>query len=152
MLFMQTAPSPLPGPRPKLLSLCQLIRTCGSPEAGVGQGPVEQGSRESASCDPHQALGPLTLNPHQALLPNGLCARHRSHLEAEVALVRRWAGAEGARTEGAQEPQSSPCGQWGVPENFQSGVVRSREVPMPVAGCPTETQLSPGEGGRQFRL
>ena len=66
-------------------------------------------------------------------------------------MVRRWDGGQ-ARAEGAQEPQGSPCGERGLPENFQLGFVRSREVLMSVAGCPTETQLSPGEGGRQSRL
>lgn len=84
MLFMQTAPSPLPGPRPKLLSLCQLIRTCGSPEAGVGQGPVEQGSRESASCDHHQALGLSLLTPTRLFFQMG------SVPGTEAIWKRRW--------------------------------------------------------------
>lgn len=71
--FMQTAPSPQTGPRGKLLSLCQLIWTFGSPKVGVGQGPAKRGSRDSAFSAPHQAWASHSCLQQACLKKCALC-------------------------------------------------------------------------------
>lgn len=130
VLFMQTAPSPLPGPRGKWLSLCQLIQTFGSPKVGVGQGPAKHGSRESAFSSHHRAWASLTLTFGRHFLKNVLRARQRSHLGLELPLMGegRRAWTEGHQSCGQKQLCLSKSPNEGVVssgENFQLGFVRS---------------------------
>lgn len=133
------------------------------PSWALGRAPAKHGSHESAF-SAHQQPWASHLTFHRHFLKKE--KKRGGGSVPDRGTIWQWSCAQwGGRggqawSEGHQGPgQKQQCQRKGPNqgvvssgENFQLGFVKSRGVLMPMAGFLTETQLSPGGGGRQSRL